>query len=150
MAKQVWEQSIQINASAVVVDRCITELNLLQRWMISSCEPMGEWCVTVGSYSRLVVKLSLFQFNLSRIVIVREPGLIVWGFDGFITGRDRWECRPHERGTLLVNRWELQTSNLAGWGWRRWAGNWTADEMETQLMRLKYVAEELHYRSGFL
>ncbi len=149
MAKQVWEQSIQINTSAVVVDRCITELNLLRQWMSSSCEPIGDWSVSIGSYSRLVVKLSLFQFNLSRIVVVREPGLIVWGFDGLITGRDRWECRPHEQGTLLVNRWELQTSNLAGWGWRRLASNWTADEMANQLRRLKYLAEELHYRSGF-
>jgi Polyketide cyclase / dehydrase and lipid transport len=149
MAKQVLEQSIQINASAVVVDRCVTDPSLQRQWLGSNYEPMGNGSVAVGSYSRLAINLPLFHFTLSRIVIVREPGLVVWGFDGFITGRELWECRPHERGTLLVNRWELQTSNLIGWGWHRFARQQLTDEIVTQLTRLKYVAEEIHYLSGF-
>jgi Polyketide cyclase / dehydrase and lipid transport len=149
MAKQVWEQSIQINASAVVTDRCITELDLQQRWRSGSCESVDKWSVAVGSYSRLIVKMPWFQFSLNRIVVVREPGLIVWNFDGFLTGQDRWECRPRAIGTLVVNRWELQTSKAIGWGWQRFNRKWTTDEMAAQLMRLKYVAEELHYLSGF-
>jgi Polyketide cyclase / dehydrase and lipid transport len=149
MAKQVLEQSIQINASAVVVDRCVTDRSLQRRWLSHNYELMGDGIVAVGSYSRLAVNLPLFQFTLSRIVVVREPGLVVWGFDGFITGRELWECRPHERGTLLVNRWELQTSNLIGWGWHKFARQPITDEMVAQLKRLKYVAEELHYLSGF-
>ncbi len=149
MAKQVLEQSIQINASAVMVDRCITALDLQRRWRNGSCEAIGEWSVAVGSYSRLIIKMPLFQFSLSRIVVIREPGLVVWGFNGLLTGRDRWECRPNERGTLVVNRWEIQASNAIGWGWQRFNRKWTTDEMAAQLVRLKYVAEELHYLSGF-
>jgi hypothetical protein len=149
MAKQVWEQSIQINASAVVIDRCITELDLQRRWRSGSCDPVGEWSVAVGSYSRLMVKVSWFEFSLNRTVVVREPGLVVWSFDGLLTGRDQWECRPRATGTLVVNRWELQTNQAIGWGWHRFNRKWTNDEMAAQLMRLKYVAEELHYLSGF-
>jgi hypothetical protein len=148
MAKQVWEQSIQINASAVVVDRCITELALQRRWRSGSSEPIDNWSVAVGSYSRWVIPLPWWQLSLSRIVVIREPGLVVWGFDGLLTGRDRWECRPSERGTLVINRWEVQTSNVMGWGWQHFNRDWTNDEMAAQLMRLKYVAEELHYLSG--
>ena len=148
MAKQVWEQSIQINASAVVIDRCITELDLQQRWRGGRCEAVGEWNVAVGSYSRLTMKWPWFQFRLNRVVVVREPGLVVWSFDGLLTGRDRWECRPRAVGTLVVNRWELQTSNAIGWGWQRFNSQWITDEMAAQLMRLKYVSEDLHYLSG--
>ncbi len=149
MAKRIWEQSIQINASAVVVDRCITELDLQRRWRSSPSEPIGNWSVTVGSYSRLAIKLPWGQFDLSRIVVIREPGLVVWGFDGLLKGKDRWECRPGEQGTQVFNRWELQTNNLMGWGWQHFYHQQIADEMVAQLMRLKYVAEELHYLSGF-
>lgn len=149
MAKQVLEQSIQINASAVVVDRCITELDLQRRWQSGSCEPVGEWSVAVGSYSRLTLKTPWFQFSLNRTVAVREPGLVVWSFNGLITGRDRWECRPRAIGTLVVNRWELQANPAISWGWQFLNRKWTNDEMAAQLMRLKYVAEELYYLSGF-
>ncbi len=148
MAKQIWEQSIQVDASAVVVDRCITELALQQRWRSGRSEPIDNWSVAVGSYSRWLLPLPWWQLSLGRIVVIREPGLVVWGFDGLITGRDRWECCPSEQGTLVINRWEIQTNSFIGWGWQRWNRNWINDQMVTQLMRLKYVAEELHYLSG--
>jgi hypothetical protein len=66
-----------------------------------------------------------------------------------LTGRDQWECRPRAVGTLVVNRWEIQTNQAIGWSWQRFNRKWTNDEMAAQLMRLKYVAEELHYLSGF-
>jgi hypothetical protein len=49
---------------------------------------------------------------------------------------------------IYFNRYSLQANNIAGWGWGKLASNWTTDEMAAQLMRLKYVAEELHYLSG--
>ena len=41
---QNFEHSIEIKASAVVVERCFTELELMHRWLnpILYCEPIGN------------------------------------------------------------------------------------------------------------
>ena len=81
-------------------------------------------------------------------MIVREPGLIIWGFDGFFTGRDLWECQPNKRGTRLINRFEFNIPNrLVAWGFDRFAAKLTKSDMEAQLRRLKLVAEDLHQNS---
>lgn len=143
----LFEQSIQIAASATVVDRCITELDLMQRWLnpLLKCEPIGEWRTSVGSQSRFVIKIPRIEPTLKNVVLVREPGLIVWGFEGFFRGKDRWECQPIERGTRLLNRFEFTIPNRAiAWGFNRFAVDWTKADMQAQLRRLKRVAEELH------
>jgi len=146
---QVFEQSIQINASATVVERCITDQTLMHRWLnpILRCEPVGEWSTEVGSRSRFVIQIPLLQPTLTSVVVEREPGLVVWEFKGFFKGRDRWECQPNERGTRLLNRFEFEIPNpLISWGFKTFAANWTKDDMQAQLRRLKRVAEEI-YRS---
>ena len=142
----IFEQSIQIKASAIVVDKCITDLALMQRWLnpMLKCEPMGEWRTDVGSKSKFVIQIPVIQPTLKNIVLAREPGLIIWGFDGFFKGIDRWECEPNERGTRLVNQFEFNIPNrLVAWGFDRFAATWTKADMEAQLRRLKRVAEEL-------
>ena len=114
----IFEQSIQIKASAIVVDKCITDLALMQRWLnpMLKCEPMGEWRTDVGSKSKFVIQIPVIQPTLKNIVLAREPGLIIWGFDGFFKGIDRWECEPNERGTRLVNQFEFNIPNrLVAW-----------------------------------
>ena len=142
----IFEQSIQIKASATAVEKCFTELELMQRWLnpVLKCEPMGLWQTSVGSTSRFTIQIPLLQPTLRNTVLVREPGLIVWGFDGFFKGRDRWECEPNERGTRLINRFEFTIPNpIVAWGFDRFAATWTKTDMEAQLRRLKRVAEEV-------
>lgn len=146
---RVFEQSIQINASATAVERCITDQALMHRWLnpVLRCEPVGEWSTDVGSRSRFAIQIPLVQPTLQSVVAEREPGLVVWEFKGFFLGRDRWECQPNDKGTLLVNRFEFEIPNaLVSWGFNTFAAKWTQDDMKAQLRRLKRVAEEV-YRS---
>ncbi|HEY9674676.1 MAG TPA: SRPBCC family protein [Waterburya sp.] len=146
---QVFEQSIQIKASATIVERCITDQTLMHRWLnpILRCEPVGEWSTDVGSRSRFLIQIPVLQPTLNSVVVEREPGLVVWEFQGFFRGRDRWECQPTDKGTRLLNRFEFAIPNpLVSWGFNTFATNWTKNDMQAQLRRLKQVAEDV-YRS---
>ncbi|MBW4493438.1 MAG: SRPBCC family protein [Oscillatoria princeps RMCB-10] len=142
---QVFEQTIQINASATVVERCIADSALMHRWLnpVLRCEPVGEWSTDVGALSQFVIQIPLLRPTLDSVVVEREPGLIVWQFQGFFTGRDRWECQPAGKGTQLLNRFEFEIPNpLIRFGFNRFASAWTQEDMRAQLRRLKRVAEE--------
>lgn len=144
---QTFEQTIQISASATVVERCITDRDLMHRWLNPAlrCEPVGEWSTDLGSRSRFKIQVPLLEPSLKSVVIKREPGLVVWGFEGFFKGRDRWECQPNAQGTLLLNRFEFTIPNpLISWGFNTFAADWTKSDMKAQLRRLKRVAEELY------
>ena len=142
--KNVFEQSIQINASATVVEYCITDRALMHRWLNPAlrCEPVGEWSTNVGSRSRFVIQIPKISPTLDTVVVERQPGVIVWGFEGFFKGCDRWECQPVAQGTRLLNRFEFTIPNpLIRWGFN-FAKHWTKEDMQAQLRRLKRVAEE--------
>lgn len=146
-----FEQSIQIQASATAVERCFTELDLMHRWLNPAwrCEPIGEWKTEIGSRSRFVIQIPFLQPTLKSVVVERGPGSIVWQFEGFFQGRDRWECRPNAGGTELVNRFEFSIPNpLVRWGFDTFAARWTKQDMQAQLRRLKPVAEEIYHASG--
>ncbi len=143
---QVFEQSIQINAAATVVEDCITDLHLMHRWLnpVLQCKPVGEWSTDIGSQSLFTIQIPLLQPNLKSTVVERQPGLVVWEFEGFFQGRDRWECKPTPVGTDLINRFEFDIPNpLVKWGFKTFAAPWTKADMESQLHRLKQVAEAL-------
>jgi hypothetical protein len=144
---QAFEQSIKINATATVVERCITDLALMHRWLNPAlcCEPVGEvWSTEIGSQSRFVIQIPLLKPTLNSTVVERQPGLVIWEFQGFFQGRDRWECQPLEQGTLLLNRFEFDIPNpLISWGFKNFAASWTQGDMQAQLRRLKRVAEQL-------
>ena len=144
---QVFEQSIPIQASAISVENCLQDLKLMHRWLNPAlkCEPLGTWSTTVGSFSRFTIQIPLLQPSLRSVVVEREPGLIVWQFDGFFRGRDRWECSPISQGTLLINRFEFEIPNpIISWGFRIFAQSLTKKDMKAQLRRLKRVAEEIY------
>jgi len=148
---QVFEQTIQINASATAVEQCFTDLELMHRWLNPAlrCEPMGEWNTKLGAKSRFVMQVPLLQPSLTSTVVEREPGLVVWAFEGFFKGRDRWECQPNEQGTTLVNRFEFEVPNpLVRYGFNTFAATWTRQDMQAQLRRLKRVAEEVYQTSA--
>lgn len=141
---EVFEQSIQINAPATVVERCIADRELMHRWLnpMLRCDPIGEWSTELGSRSRFIIQIPLLEPTLESTVVEREPGLIVWAFDGFFQGRDRWECEPISSGTLLRNRFEFEIPNpLISWGFQTFAAAWTQEDMKAQLQRLKLVAQ---------
>ena len=147
MLPQIFEQSIQINASATVVERCFTDQALMHRWLnpVLRCEPIGKWSTEVGSLSRFVIQVPFLQPALRSIVAEREPGLVVWEFQGFFKGRDRWECQPEGKGTRLVNRFEFEIPNpIIEFGFNTFAAQWTRQDMTAQLRRLKRVAEEAY------
>ena len=147
MPPQVFEQSIRIKASSVVTEECLTNLELMHRWLnpLLECRPIGTWSTQKGSLSRFTIKLPLLQPSLRSVVAQREPGLIVWEFDGFFKGRDRWECYPTKDGTYLLNRFEFEIPNpVISWGFNNFAINLTKKDMQAQLRRLKRVAEEVY------
>lgn len=148
-SSQVFEQKIDINAPAAIVERCIAERSLMHRWLnpVLRCEPVGDWSTDVGARSRFIIQIPLLQPTLESVVVEREPGLIVWQFEGFFQGRDRWECQPTQRGTELLNRFEFEIANpLIEFGFNRFASRWTQEDMQAQLGRLKQVAEELYQK----
>lgn len=145
-----YEQSIFIRTTATLVERCFTEQQLMNQWLnpALACEPVGEWKTAVGSEFDFKLKVPLLAPTLRSTVVERAPGLIVWGFDGFFRGCDRWECQPETQGnisgTTLLNRFEFEIPNpLISLGFQRFAAGWTKKDMEAQLQRLKQVAERL-------
>ncbi|UXE62068.1 MAG: SRPBCC family protein [Woronichinia naegeliana WA131] len=143
----IFEQRIEIQASATIVEQCFTDLELMHRWLnpVLRCEPIAEWTTEIGSKSRFVIQIPLLKPTLRSVVIQREPGLVVWEFTGFFKGRDRWECQPLEAGTLLINCFEFTIPNpLVNWGFQLFAARWTGADMQAQLRRLKQVAEEIY------
>lgn len=144
---QVFEQTIQIHASATAVEQCFTDLELMHRWLNPAlrCEPIGDWSTLKGSRSRFIIQVPLVYPSLVSTVVEREPGLVVWEFKGFFNGRDRWECQPTERGTTLLNRFEFAIPNpVVRYGFNQFAFEWTKQDMQSQLRRLKRVAEEVY------
>lgn len=147
---RVFEQSIYIRASSTTVERCLTDLQLMHSWLNPAlrCEPIGEWDDCLGAKSRFVIQIPLLKPSLISRIVEREPGLVVWSFEGFFVGRDRWECQPQIEGTLLLNRFEFTIPNpIIAFGFDRVAANWTREDMQAQLRRLKRVAERT-YRQG--
>ena len=146
----VYEQSIFIRANATTVERCFTEQTLMHRWLNPAlvCEPVGDWRTSVGSEFDFRLKVPVLAPTLHSVVIERSPGVVVWGFDGFFKGCDRWEAQPEEgpgqRGTTLLNRFEFTIPNpLVSFGFKTFAASLTKQDMEAQLQRLKQVAERL-------
>ncbi|MEO0884520.1 MAG: SRPBCC family protein [Cyanobacteria bacterium J06648_10] len=142
-----YEQSVAIAANSTTVERCFTERQLMHQWLNPAlvCEPVGDWRTTVGSEFNFRLKVPIVAPTLRSKVIERSPGLVVWGFDGFFRGSDRWECQPEAAGkTTLLNRFEFIIPNpLVSFGFKQFAASWTKRDMEAQLVRLKQVAERL-------
>lgn len=154
MPAMIFEQQIQIRASSTVVEQCFTDLELMHQWLnpLLACEPLGDrWSTEIGSRSRFLIRLPLWQPHLISEVCDRAPGLVVWRFTGFFQGQDRWECHPNAEGTLLHNQFAFTIPNaLVAWGFRTFAQNFTKRDMEAQLRRLKQIAERRYQASGRL
>ncbi len=143
-SEQVFQQSVYIQAPATVVERTITDRTLMHQWLnpLLRCQPIGPWSTELGGQFRFYLQIPLLEPALQATVIERQPGLIVWGFEGFFVGRDRWECQPEGEGTRLLNRFEFKITNpLVAFGFNTFAAGLTQQDMHSQLQRLKKVAE---------
>jgi Polyketide cyclase / dehydrase and lipid transport len=146
VTQQIFEQSIQIQAPALAVERTLTEQQLMHRWLhpLLRCDPIGEWNTSLGGQFRFFLRLPLLQPALKAVVIEQQPGLLVWGFEGFFTGRDRWQWHQEGSSTCLVNQFEFEIPNaLVAFGFNTFAAGLTRQDMQAQLQRLKKVAENL-------
>lgn len=145
-----FEQSVYIDAPIAIVDQTITDQELMHRWLnpLLKCEPVGEWSSQLDSQTRFMIRIPLLNPTLQSRVIERQEGLVVWAFDGFFQGRDRWQCQPEIGGTRLINRFEFQMENpIVAFGFQTFAAKLTRRDMQSQLQRLKQVAEQYYAQS---
>jgi uncharacterized protein YndB with AHSA1/START domain len=143
---QIFEHSIHINAPIERVDHAITDRAQMHQWLNPTlrCEPIGDWSSEMGSKSRFIIQVPFLTPTLLSTVVERRLGLVVWEFDGFFKGRDRWECFAEDDGTRLVNRFEFQIPNpLVAFGFKIFASRLTRRDMQAQLVRLRRVAEAI-------
>jgi len=149
--RRSFENAVTIEASVTAVERCFTELDLMTRWLnpMLRCQPTGgPWSTEVGSESSFVIRLPILQPTLKNVVIERATGLVVWRFEGFFVGTDRWECQPlastTEPMTRLLNRFTCEIPNpWVRLGFDRFARSLTEADMQAQLDRIKTIAEAL-------
>ncbi len=144
----IFEQSIAINTSPIIVEQCFTNLATMHYWLNPAlrCEPLENaiWSTEIGAKSQFIIQIPILKPVLISTVIERKPGIVVWEFEGFFRGRDRWEAQPQNQGTLLINRFEFIVPNpIVAFGFNTFAANWTKADMERQLQRLKRVAESI-------
>ena len=145
--QQVFENSIEIRASATVVERCITETKSIKIWLgpLLSYEVVEVWGIPAESRAYLTINLPLFRPKLTTNVIWREPGLIIRECAGLLSGWDLWECLPTPEGTLLVNRLKIEISNpLIHWSFLNLAATAIKNGMKKRIKRLKKIAETIY------
>ena len=143
---QTFEQSIWIKASISVVDRVITDRDYMHQWLnpMLRCEPIGRWSTDVGAESLFIIRIPLLKPTLKSRVAERSEGLVVWSFNGFFQGTDRWICIDEGNGTRLTNQFTFMAPNpLVALGFQLFAAFLTKRDMEQQLQRLKQIAERI-------
>lgn len=144
---RAYENHVDIAASVATCERCLIEPDLMHRWLNPAlrCEAVGPWSVNVGDRFHFRVRVPVLNLHLNCIVSERQLGLVVWTFDGFFRGSDRWECRTQPNGqTRLLNRFEFDIPNpLIRVGFDLVAASLTQRDMRSQLQRFKQVAEKL-------
>ncbi|MEM9568689.1 MAG: SRPBCC family protein [Cyanobacteria bacterium P01_E01_bin.34] len=146
MTERQFTQSIDIAAPADIVDRCIVSEDTMAIWLnpMLRCEAVGPWSTEVGSRFRFTLKTPLLTPHLDCVVQERRSGLVVWSFQGFFTGTDRWDCRENDGSTQLLNQFTFQIPNpLVRIGFDLVAARLTQRDMQAQLVRIKALAEDI-------
>lgn len=162
----VYTQSVVIETDLAQVDRCLTDPDLMRRWLnpLLRCEAIGSWSDQVGGRFRFTVGIPLWQPSLDCVIRSRgiEPDTrwIEWGFEGFFVGSDLWRMVPFQTqdssnqnkanhqpkpAIELVNRFRFGIPNpVVNWGFQMAAAGLTQRDMQAQLQRIKQVAEGLN------
>ncbi len=160
----IYTQSVVIEADLAQVDRCLTDPELMHRWLnpLLRCEAIGSWSDQVGGRFRFTVGIPLWQPTLECVIRSRgiEPDSrwIEWGFEGFFVGSDLWRMvtiNPQDYPSddlenlncpvELLNTFQFGIPNpVVNWGFQMAAAGLTQRDMQAQLQRIKQVAEGLN------
>jgi hypothetical protein len=145
-----FEQVIDIQGTAAVVERCLTDQGLMHQWLNPAlrCDAIGEWSVTEGSRSRFIIQIPVWEPSLFSEVVERTSHRIVWQFTGFFEGTDCWEWQDCTTAVgqkiRLRNCFTFKIPNpWVSLGFRWLAAPWTKRDMEAQLRRIQALAESL-------
>lgn len=125
----------------------MTDRALMERWMSPAVvfSPLDGWRFDTGAPWRMQLRGLGSLLDAGYIVADRQPGLILWAFDGFWEGFDAWHWRSLDDGrTLIQNRIEY---NLRVPGldliWPLTIGPLMGRDADVQMQRLKRVCEQL-------
>ena len=160
-----YTQTIEIATSLAQVDHCLTDPELMHRWLnpLLRCESVGSWSDQVGSQFRFLLGIPLWQpalaCEISSRGIEANQRWIEWSFAGFFVGSDRWQMQSvtsmtkdelaegsskRPELTQLINTFDFEIPNpLVSWGFNLVAEGLTQRDMRAQLQRLQQVAEGL-------
>jgi hypothetical protein len=142
------EEFVVVDAGMDRVEQVMTEQRLMQSWMSSAVQfapTEGPWSLAQGTRWQLGLTGLGRLLEANYIVYQRQPGLIIWAFDGFWEGLDAWKWMPYQHNTaqtLIQNRieydlkipaldliWPATIGPLMGW------------DAKVQMRRLKHVCE---------
>lgn len=150
MAERCFQQSIAIQADSAAVESCFSDLSRMHGWLnpLLRCHPVGDWSIELGSRTQFEIKVPLFLPHLDCFVCDRGPGLIVWQFEGYFHGTDTWRWQQIGETTQLDNAFCFTIPNpFIAWGFDWVAAKLTQKDMQTQLVRLKAIAESINNNS---
>lgn len=140
------EEFVLVAAPTARVEAVMTERELMGRWMSRAVQftPRDGWRFDKGAPWQLTLTGLGRMLEAHYIVHDRQPGLILWAFDGFWEGFDAWHWRPAgPTATLIQNRIEyalrLPVLDLI---WPATVGPMMGWDARAQMERLKQVCEQ--------
>ncbi|NJM08133.1 SRPBCC family protein [Candidatus Gracilibacteria bacterium] len=141
------EEFIVVSATLVQVDAAMTERALMQRWMspaVQFAPQHGNWSFAEGTRWQLTLSGLGDLLRAEYVVQERQPGLILWAFDGFWQGFDAWHwfAASAPGQVIIQNRieYDLRVPGLAAI-WPLTVGPLMGWDARTQMQRLKEVCE---------
>ncbi|MGB9633395.1 MAG: SRPBCC family protein [Chloroflexaceae bacterium] len=142
------EEFVVVEAPLERVEAVMTERALMTRWMSPAVrfEPLETWSFEQGARWRLTLTGLGRALEAHYVVHDRQPGLVLWAFNGFWEGFDAWHWRPfqgHAGRTLIQNRIEYNLSiPILDVLWPATVGPLMGWDAKVQMRRLKSVCEE--------
>lgn len=146
--EHLLEEFIAVRAGMERVGAVMTDERLMRRWMSPAVQftPLEGWHFERGARWRLTLTGLGRLLEANYVVFERQPGLILWAFDGFWEGFDAWHWLPmaaDPQQTMIQNRIEY-TLKIPGLDliWPMTVGPLMGWDAHVQMRRLKAVCEE--------
>ncbi|MCG8353128.1 MAG: SRPBCC family protein [Chloroflexales bacterium] len=149
MSMHLQEEFVIVNTPMQRVEAVMTERNLMELWMSPAVrfEPLDDWRFATGDRWRMTLTGVGDLLHADYVVHDRQPGLVLWAFNGFWEGFDAWRWLPDSDApaaqTIIQNRieyeiripgldllWPVTVGPLMGW------------DARVQMQRLKRVCED--------
>ncbi len=110
----ILEEFTLVHAPMEAVDRIMTEKPLMDRWASPSVQfkPRNGWSFEKGAQWRLTLTGLGPLLSADYVVYDRQPGLILWYYNGFWEGCDAWHWwqvpTAPQHQTIIQNRLEYE------------------------------------------